>query len=288
MGIVRFDRFTDEARMVLVLAREEATRLRHTSIGSEHLLLGILRVPESAATGLLEPLDVDIAKLCGAVEAVAGSAQERGVREVGLTAAARRAIRLAVEEARRRKGHTIDAADLLLGVLREGQSMGVSVLTRFGVTLDQARGLAIVRKQAPDQQAPPAGASGPKSNVVTCRLDDRALEALDALVEAGIRPTRSDAAAWLINTGIEAHQALFDRVHATVDEIRKLRLEAQTLLQPEAMCASGSGLEMLTHLRAAKPAPGRPERPADRAADRPDTSSETPGGEPSPAAERGE
>ena len=55
------------------------------------------------------------------------------------------------------------------------------------------------------------------------------MDALDALVEAGIRSTRSDAAAWLISAGIEAHRELFDRVNATVSEIRKLRLEARDI-----------------------------------------------------------
>ena len=66
---------------------------------------------------------------------------------------------------------------------------------------------------------------------MTCRIDDRDLEALDALIEAGIRNTRSDAASWLIHAGIEAHQPLLQRVRATVAEIRQLRTNAQTLAQ---------------------------------------------------------
>src|SRR6185437_15996444 len=85
-------------------------------------------------------------------------------------------------------------------------------------------------RPAESEPAVPAAPSpGPKNNVVTCRLDDAAVDALDALVEAGIRSTRSDAAAWLISAGIEAHRELFDRVNATVSEIRKLRLEARDI-----------------------------------------------------------
>jgi hypothetical protein len=69
----------------------------------------------------------------------------------------------------------------------------------------------------------------PKNNVVTCRIGDRDLDAIDALIEAGIRTTRSDAASWLIHAGIEAHRDLLDRVYATVAEIRRLRAEAQAL-----------------------------------------------------------
>ena len=74
-----------------------------------------------------------------------------------------------------------------------------------------------------------ASSAGPNSNVVTCRLDDVTLDALDTLVAAGIRPTRSDAAAWLIRCGLEANRPLLQRVSATVAEIRRLRLEAQSL-----------------------------------------------------------
>jgi hypothetical protein len=66
---------------------------------------------------------------------------------------------------------------------------------------------------------------------VTCRLDNRTLNALDMLVEAGVRSTRSDAAGWLISAGVESHSALFECVRATVSEIRRLRVEAQNLAQ---------------------------------------------------------
>ena len=72
-----------------------------------------------------------------------------------------------------------------------------------------------------------------KSTVVSCRLNDRTVDALDTLVEAGIRPTRSDAAAWLIGIGLEANQALLERVYATVAEIRRLRQEAQSMAQQD-------------------------------------------------------
>ena len=70
---------------------------------------------------------------------------------------------------------------------------------------------------------------GPKDNVVSCRVDDRAVEAIDALVAAGIRSTRSDAAAWLIRSGIEANREFFEQVYTTVGEIRRLREQAQAL-----------------------------------------------------------
>ena len=80
----------------------------------------------------------------------------------------------------------------------------------------------------------------PRANVVTCRIDGRDLDAVDALIEAGIHSTRSDAAAWLIHAGIEANRPLFEKVYGTVAEIRRLRVVAQSLAQEVAGSEEGS------------------------------------------------
>lgn len=74
-----------------------------------------------------------------------------------------------------------------------------------------------------------------KNNVVMCRLDDASVAALDILIDAGIRATRSDAAAWLVQQGIEANASLFERVSSTVVHIRQLRAEARRLAQEVAV-----------------------------------------------------
>lgn len=266
MSRMLFRMFTDQTRMVFALAYEEAGRLGARTLGTEHLLLAILRLPDATAVRVLRELGVDVDELRAAVEFESGAgtgsnAEDRArgrarraapasvrdsvrdsgivvVRAVGraaMTPAARGAIALAVDEARRLKSSTVDAGHLLLGLLRQDDGIAATVLARVGVTLDQVAARLPRIEDAPAASAPDV-ASGPKTNVVTCRLDDHAVDALDALVEAGIRPTRSDAAAWLISTGIEAHRALFDRVHATVDEIRRLRLEAQTMVGQVDVC----------------------------------------------------
>jgi hypothetical protein len=75
---------------------------------------------------------------------------------------------------------------------------------------------------------------------VTCRIDGRDLDAVDTLIEAGMRSTRSDVAAWLIHAGIEANRALFEKVYGTVAEIRRLRVVAQSLAQEVAGIGGGS------------------------------------------------
>ena len=98
-----------------------------------------------------------------------------------------------------------------------------------GINLERARRqvLEIVA------QAPGAGRSegsgGPRDNVVSCRLSDEDLSAIDTLIEAGIRSTRSDAASWLIHAGVQANKELFDRVRSTVEEIRRLREQTQRM-----------------------------------------------------------
>jgi hypothetical protein len=97
------------------------------------------------------------------------------------------------------------------------------VLHALGLTLEQTRDevTRILGGAAPS----------PKSNVVMCRLDVRALEALDVLIEAGVRSTRSDAVAWLVQEGIEANAALFAVVAPNVAELRRLREETKRLAE---------------------------------------------------------
>lgn len=126
-----------------------------------------------------------------------------------------------MEEARRLRHGYIGTEHLLLGLLREGEGVAAGVLiTDLGIQPEEVRQIVALLVSSE---------SSPKSNVVTCRVDDRDLAAIDSLVEAGIRTTRSEAAAWLIHAGIETHQELFDRVRSTVEEIRRLRTETQAL-----------------------------------------------------------
>ncbi len=166
--------------------------------------------------------------------AIIGRGDRIVLGEVGMTPRAKKVLELAVDESRRLNHHYIGTEHLLLGLIREGEGIATGVLESLGVTLERARTevLRIIGQGTAEKATTETPA--PKSNVVTCRLDDAAVGALDALVEAGIRSTRSDAAAWLIGAGIEAHRELFDRVNTTVNEIRKLRLEAQDIARQMA------------------------------------------------------
>ena len=228
----KFEKFTERARLVLRLAQEEAQKLNHNYIGTEHLLLGLIDEGEGQAVKMLQALDIRPNKVRKSVMHIIGRGDRIVLGEVGLTPRAKKVMELAVDEARRLNHHYIGTEHLLLGLVREGEGIAAGVLESLGVNLDRARRVLVepVWWETSSGTPPPTSSPpSPKNNVVTCRLDDAAVDALDALVEAGIRSTRSDAAAWLISAGIEAHRELFDRVNATVSEIRKLRLEARDI-----------------------------------------------------------
>ncbi|HET8631858.1 MAG TPA: Clp protease N-terminal domain-containing protein, partial [Thermomicrobiales bacterium] len=120
----KFDKFTERARRVLTLANEEAQRFNHHYIGTEHLLLGLLR--EGGVAGqVLTDLGVDLGAARRAVEFIIGRDTSTGRGEIGLTPRAKKVIEYAVDEARRLNHHYIGTEHLLLGLLREGEGIAV-------------------------------------------------------------------------------------------------------------------------------------------------------------------
>lgn len=224
----RFDKFDEQARRVLSLAQEEAQRFSHPYIGTEHLLLGLVDLEDSTGVRILKSLDVPPHQVHAQVESIIGRGDRIVQSEVGLTPRAKKVVELAVDEARRLNHHYIGTEHLLLGLIREGEGIGARVLESMGVNLERVR-QAITQVLYVGRTDASGEPGSTRSNVVTCRINDHDLDAIDALIEAGIRTTRSDAASWLIHAGIEAHRDLLDRVYATVAEIRRLRAEAQAL-----------------------------------------------------------
>jgi ATP-dependent Clp protease ATP-binding subunit ClpC len=135
----RFGRFTERARKVLSLAQEEAQRLQHNYIGTEHLLLGLVREDEGVAAKVLSNLGVELNKVRDAVESIIGRGDRVVLGEIGLTPRAKKVIELAVDEARRLNHHYIGTEHLLLGLIREGQGIGAGVLESFGLSLQEVR-----------------------------------------------------------------------------------------------------------------------------------------------------
>jgi ATP-dependent Clp protease ATP-binding subunit ClpC len=134
-----FDRFTERARKVLTLAQEEAQRFNHNYIGTEHLLLGLVREGDGVAAKVLSNLGVELQKVRSAVEFIIGRGERQVSGEIGLTPRAKKVIELAVDEARRLGHHYIGTEHLLLGLIREGEGIAAGVLESLGVNLEKVR-----------------------------------------------------------------------------------------------------------------------------------------------------
>ena len=245
-----FDQFTDRARQTMQLAQAEARRYRHDYLGTEHILLALTTLSESAAARALAALGVEERQVREATESVLGPGTGEAKGELELVPRAKRSLELALDEARQLKHHYIGTEHLLLGMLRQGDNVAVGILSHLGVSLPEVYEQLEAIWQATDRTPRPirrmvegalrrgrtttAATTPPadtKGNVLTIRVTDRDLAAIDALIEAGIRSTRSDATSWLISAGIDAHKELFDKLHATIAQIRQLRADAQAIVE---------------------------------------------------------
>ncbi len=144
-----YDKYTDRAKRVLALATEEARRFNHNYIGTEHLLLGLVREGEGIAAKVLYDMGVELTKVRGAVEFIIGRGERVNVGDISLTPRAKKVIELATEEARRLGHNYIGTEHLLLGLVREGEGIAAGVLESLGVSLEKVRQRVI---QAVSQQ----------------------------------------------------------------------------------------------------------------------------------------
>jgi ATP-dependent Clp protease ATP-binding subunit ClpC len=135
----KLDKFTKRARRVLTYAQEEAARLSHNYIGTEHILLGLIREEEGLAAKVLRDLGVDQNRVRRVVEDIVGRGQAPAGTRLSLTPRTKRVIELAVDEARRMGHHYIGTEHLLLGLVREGDGIAVNVLKSLNVSPDKVR-----------------------------------------------------------------------------------------------------------------------------------------------------
>ncbi|SCM81848.1 Negative regulator of genetic competence ClpC/MecB [uncultured Sporomusa sp.] len=133
-----FNRFTDRARKVLILAQQEAARYGHGYIGTEHLLLGLLREGEGVAAKALASLGLEVDSVREQVETILGTGQEQA-NDIGYTPRAKKVIELAMEEALRLGHNYVGTEHILLGLIREGEGIAAQVLTGMGVDINLMR-----------------------------------------------------------------------------------------------------------------------------------------------------
>ena len=161
-----FDRFNDRAKRVLALAQDEAIRFNHNYIGVEHLLLGLVREGEGVAARVLDSLGIDLSKARSSVEVMIGRGKETtSPSEITLSPRTKKVIELAVDEARKLGHSHVGTEHLLLGIVREGESVGAGLLQSMGVSLEQVRHqvIAVMGQHRPETGATASAGIGPSA-----------------------------------------------------------------------------------------------------------------------------
>src|SRR6056300_737106 len=134
-----FERFTDRARRVVVLAQEEARRLNHNYIGTEHILLGLIQEGEGHAAKALEELSINIDSVRSEVVEIIGEGQQSPSGHIPFTPRAKKVLELSLREALQLGHNYIGTEHILLGLIREGEGVAAQVLVKLGADLSRVR-----------------------------------------------------------------------------------------------------------------------------------------------------
>jgi ATP-dependent Clp protease ATP-binding subunit ClpA len=155
-----FERFTDRARRVVVLAQEEARMLNHNYIGTEHLLLGLAHEGEGVAAKTLESLGISLATIRQQVEEIIGKGVQAPAGHIPFTPRAKTVLELSLREALQLDHNYIGTEHILLGLIREGEGVAAQVLVRLGADLDRVRLRVIKLLEAYSAKEPSAAREG--------------------------------------------------------------------------------------------------------------------------------
>jgi len=179
----KMERFTQRARRVLSLAHEEAERLQHNYIGTEHLLLGLIREEGGVAGRVLRELGLEPARVKEMVERLTGVGRHTGGR-IELAPATEEVLQYAIEEARRMGHHYIGTEHLLLGLVRLDEGVAIDVLRRLGITPEQIRRQTrrVLQESPSRRMSQQSGSTGKEQQAKTPLVDQLATD-LSALAE---------------------------------------------------------------------------------------------------------
>jgi ATP-dependent Clp protease ATP-binding subunit ClpC len=162
-----FERFTERARQVVVLAQDEARALKHNYIGTEHILLGLLREEEGLAARVLEGFDVTVEEVRAKIARVIGQGEEPPIGQIAFTPRAKKVLELSLKEALA-LGHTyIGTEHILLGLARENRGVAARILLDFDVDGDKVRNEVIKILGGPVGRVSPALRTGESVESVT-------------------------------------------------------------------------------------------------------------------------
>ncbi|MGE5599045.1 MAG: ATP-dependent Clp protease ATP-binding subunit [Bacteroidota bacterium] len=158
-----YERFTERARKVLFLSQQEAKRLGHNYIGTEHLLLGLVAEGEGVAAEALRTLGINLQKVRSELEKIIGTGDAPYLGEVALTPRAKRVLELALDEGRQLGHNYVGTEHLILGLIRESEGVAAQVLKNMGLDLEKVRKQVLSQLGTNTQSSPVGGGGGPQA-----------------------------------------------------------------------------------------------------------------------------
>jgi len=178
-----FERFTDRARRVVVLAQEEARMLNHNYIGTEHILLGLIHEGEGVAAKALESLGISLEAVRQQVEEIIGQGQQAPSGHIPFTPRAKKVLELSLREALQLGHNYIGTEHILLGLIREGEGVAAQVLVKLGADLNRVRQQVIQLLHGYQGKEPESALGGPRQRELLSRVAAR-LNALESRLSA--------------------------------------------------------------------------------------------------------
>jgi ATP-dependent Clp protease ATP-binding subunit ClpC len=165
-----FERFTDRARRVVVLAQEEARMLNHNYIGTEHILLGLIHEGEGVAAKALESLGISLEAVREQVEEIIGQGQQAPSGHIPFTPRAKKVLELSLREALQLGHNYIGTEHILLGLIREGEGVAAQVLVKLGADLNRVRQQVIQLLSGYQGKEPATAGAGPQEGTPSSSL----------------------------------------------------------------------------------------------------------------------
>jgi ATP-dependent Clp protease ATP-binding subunit ClpC len=182
-----FERFTDRARRVVVLAQEEARMLNHNYIGTEHILLGLIHEGEGVAAKALESLGISLDAVRQQVEEIIGQGQQAPSGHIPFTPRAKKVLELSLREALQLGHNYIGTEHILLGLIREGEGVAAQVLVKLGADLNKVR-QQVIQLLNGYQSKEPAGAAAESTPSTSLVLDQFGRNLTQAAREGKLDP----------------------------------------------------------------------------------------------------
>lgn len=222
-----FERFTDRARRVIVLAQVEARTLNHHYIGTEHLLLGLLAEGEGVASRALSSLGLSFEETRNEVQSIIGKGSSPPTGHLPFTPRAKKVLELSLREALQLQHNYIGTEHILLGLIREGEGVAAQVLLKKGIDLGRAQAKVIEMLKGPSEWQVRTKPVGPDVRTLLSRLGDLSDVALQAIQRASELTSAREASETtledLIRSLIEIAELPDDQVAAYPEEIAALR-----------------------------------------------------------------